>query len=231
MIAPQRHLGGPFALGMREDRHRHGSEVPVGTVIAFAGQVAAPLPATASPPDTEPGVDAAGTQVEALGWMLCDGRMLECGQYPELYQVLGALYGGSKGAFQLPDYRGYFLRGTDAGAGRDLDVGTRTAPLGGTAAGQVGSTQGDALLTHYHDYQMAPAPADPSSEGPAASKGTDTTRTGAPVDASDQPLAPAHGGSDNETRPKNVYVNYLIKFTNWPMRAFYGQAQPSGDIK
>lgn len=231
MIAPQRHLGGPFAPGMADARREHGAGAPVGAVIAFAGQVAAPLPSAASPPDSGSGVDAAGLQVEALGWMLCDGRVLECGKYPELFLVLGTLYGGSNGVFRLPDYRGYFLRGTDAGAGRDPDAGSRTAPPGGTDPAQVGSVQGDALLTHYHDYQMAPAPADPSGEGPAASQGTKKTLGGVPVDSADKPLAPANGGSDKETRPKNVYVNYLIKFTNWPMRAFHGHHQPTGDMK
>jgi len=230
MIAPQRHMGGPFAMGPHGGGRHHGPEVPVGTVIAFAGQVAPPLPATASPPDSGPGVTGAGIQAELLGWMLCDGRTLVAGAYPELFQALGTLYGGSGGNFNLPDYRGYFLRGTDAGSGRDPDVGARTPPAGGATAAQVGSVQRDAVLTHYHDYQTAPAPTELASQGPAAAKGSDKTMSGGPVGKDDKPLTPATGGSDHETRPKNVYVNYLIKFTHWPMRP-HGPTSPSGDWK
>ena len=61
-------------------------DTPVGAVIAYAG-----------------GMDVT---VEALGWMLCDGRTLEPALYPELFAVLGYRYGGSAEHFQLPDYQG-----------------------------------------------------------------------------------------------------------------------------
>jgi microcystin-dependent protein len=43
-------------------------------------------------------------QIEAWGWMLCDGRLLEVEQYPELFAALGYLYGGSDNSFKIPDY-------------------------------------------------------------------------------------------------------------------------------
>ncbi|NBV15060.1 phage tail protein [Janthinobacterium sp.] len=78
----------------------HGlGDTPVGAVIAFAGA-------------------HAGEGLESQGWMECDGRMLASHLYPELFVVLGYLYGGADGQFGLPDYRGAFLRGEDAGAAR-----------------------------------------------------------------------------------------------------------------
>lgn len=61
-------------------------DTPVGAVIAYAG--------------------ATDANVEAQGWMLCDGRMLEAALYRQLFAVLGYRYGGSAEHFQLPDYRG-----------------------------------------------------------------------------------------------------------------------------
>lgn len=66
-------------------RPSHGA-MPVGAVIAYAG--------------------ATDANLEAQGWMQCDGRTLEAALYPELFNALGYRYGGSAEHFQLPDYRG-----------------------------------------------------------------------------------------------------------------------------
>ncbi|WP_166875240.1 tail fiber protein [Massilia mucilaginosa] len=219
MIAHQRHVGAPFGLGATE-RHPHHprGEAPVGSVIAFAGAVAAPLPGGASPPDSPPASPGGGIQVEALGWLLCDGRALASGAYPELFLALGTLYGGSGGYFHLPDYRGYFLRGSDGGSGRDPDLAARIPPAGASSPGEVGSVQRDAVLAHYHQYDTGTVEGVTTGSGQAAAKGTAPQTSSAPVDSAGTPLTPATGGSAGESRPKNVYVNYLIKFTNWPLR-------------
>lgn len=85
-------------------------DTPVGAVVAYAGS-------------------SAGVSVEAWGWMLCDGRALAARIYPELFAVLGYQYGGADDTFQLPDYRGCFLRGHDGGAGGDIALGESTDPL------------------------------------------------------------------------------------------------------
>ena len=44
---------------------------------------------------------------EPEGWVWCDGRMLDPKQYPELFQKMGARYGGDgKTTFAVPDLRG-----------------------------------------------------------------------------------------------------------------------------
>ena len=48
---------------------------------------------------------------EEFGWLLCDGRVLDAKDYPELFSALGHLYGGSDDRFHLPDLRGKVLRG------------------------------------------------------------------------------------------------------------------------
>lgn len=92
-------------------------DTPVGAVVAYAGPVAA-------------------TGIEAWGWMLCDGRLLASSQYPELFAVLGHLYGGANDTFQLPDYRGCFLRGRDAdgNAAAGTGLGQGAGPVSPQAA-------------------------------------------------------------------------------------------------
>jgi hypothetical protein len=54
--------------------------------------------------------------------------------------------------FNVPDPRGYFLRFTDMGAGRDPDAATRIARGDGAAGDVVGTTQDDEFISHTHTY-------------------------------------------------------------------------------
>ena len=53
-----------------------------------------------------------------IGWRLCDGRSLIASEYPDLFAVIGTVFGGSGGNFNLPDLQGRFALG--AGQGADL---------------------------------------------------------------------------------------------------------------
>jgi microcystin-dependent protein len=178
-------------------------DLPVGSVTAFAG------------PLSMSGMDQGGSSLlEAWGWMFCDGRALACSQYPELFTVLGYVYGGAGDQFHIPDYRGYFLRGVGAGTDNDPDRATRTRPPGGQGLSDgVGSLQSCALQVHEHAYQSAPAPAAVSQSGSASGAASvqQTLTEGGPVPGKGQSAAVEV--SQAETRPLNVYVNYIIKFT------------------
>lgn len=188
--------------------------LPVGAVIPFAGQVdpvsgprndiweSRPCAPTNAQPATP--ADAPLNRLEAQGFMLCDGRWLGKAAYPELFAVLGHLYGtkDSGASFRIPDYRGLFLRGFDGGAGMDPDAATRIAPTGTSVGNSVGSLQCDALQEHTHNYDII-QPAAISQQGQAAGA-TSTSR------ATTAPNPPARLSA--ETRPKNIAVSYVIKF-------------------
>ena len=63
---------------------------PVGTVIQFAGSSAS-----------------------LNGYLPCDGNQYSASSYPNLFNVLGEMYGGdsNQGWFRVPNYQGVFLRG------------------------------------------------------------------------------------------------------------------------
>lgn len=170
--------------------------------MAFAGKITEQY---SRPADFE-------SMVNTCGWMLCDGRTLSQLEYPILYHVLGKQYNTGKekdDEFSVPDYRGYFFRMTDMGSGRDPDAGSRKLANGDTSS-EVGSLQEDALQLHQHIYKE---PGQPS--GPVGSSGT-----GSPITAgdnltgnpSDSMAPPGNVRTSAETRAKNVYVYYIIKF-------------------
>ena len=172
------------------------SVTPPGAVIAYA--------ATTAP----------------VGWLLCDGRAVSRTTYAGLFAVIGTTHGVGDAAttFNLPDYRGRFLRGVDdadgagglAAAGRDPDVAARTAMgTGGSSAGNVGSVQEDALKEHKHN--APPGFKYWFRDNTAA--GVDTFAGGyGQVTQTDQTGTVFGAEVASETRPKNAYVNYLIKY-------------------
>ncbi|MDZ4350160.1 MAG: phage tail protein [Xanthomonadaceae bacterium] len=140
--------------------------------------------------------------IEAQGWMVCDGRQLRRSGYPALYAAIGDIYGPAQaGWFRLPDLRGAFLRGVDAGAGVDPDAGNRHSPDGSATASGVGSIQCDAFQVHQHHYEKAVA--------------AGLSATGSAVYGLTQPEAtvnPTTGRVSTETRPRNVAVHYIIRY-------------------
>ena len=175
--------------------------MPPGTIVGYGGE---------TPPD---------------GWLLCDGSEVSRSKYPELFAAIGTLHGEGDGqtTFNLPDYRGRFLRGVDGGVGRDPDANSRTASnLGGNSGDAVGSVQGSATgrpntpfttdTTGEHFHQT------PTLDGLSGSYEVAAGRYG--YDYGDQsPPTTSDGnhshtitsGGDNETRPINSYVNFMIK--------------------
>lgn len=139
------------------------------------------------------------------GYFECDGSDVSRTTYAELFAIIGTNYGdgsdtGSGTHFTLPDLQGQFLRGWDNSAGTDPDAADRTANnTGGDTADHVGSEQADAFKSHIHDFDY---------KANGAASGTDDGEIeGTPNTTHD---TNATGG--NETRPKNVYVMYIIKY-------------------
>ena len=176
--------------------------VPVGAVIAFAGKLAA---------GTDGEQDELASVLAAWGWMACDGRQLAIDDYPELFAFIGHHYDQDvqDGKFHVPDYRGYFLRGVDGGSGNDPDAGARTAAGNGATPADVGSRQGDAMRNHTHGID----PTGTDTAGTAGSPALVKTRISAPGKAA---IGLSDGVSARETRPLNVSVHYLIRFTVRP---------------
>jgi microcystin-dependent protein len=174
-----------------------------------------------------------GSSSEPNGYLICDGRSLSQTEFKALFQSIGTSFGnGSTGTvfgtpgglrFNLPDLRGRFLRGTDGTAGNDPNKTSRTAmAAGGATANNIGSVQNDQMQSHKH-FSMDPALAPPGKayqnlvpalaaflyEVPGYGNVANGTYVTSP------PIVDGTNGTPRiglETRPKNAYVNYIIKF-------------------
>lgn len=164
--------------------------VPTGAVLPFAGSAA------------------------PSGYVVCNGAEVDRTVFANLFAVIGTTHGAGNGSttFHIPDYRGRFLRGVDAGISRDPDVATRTTmATGGNTGDNVGSIQSDSFASHQH-IQGYGSTVGPSPRYGSVS-GLDSARadyyTAAATDTTAGALVSSTGGS--ETRPINAYVNYIIK--------------------
>lgn len=173
--------------------------IPVGAIIIFPGEI---LQQTQT-------LTSAMTDLRYMPWMICDGSSLLKTEYPELYRVIGELYGADgSDKFKLPDYQGYFLRGVDLK--KSLDKDDRIPPPGPAVNPRgVGSTQMDALQDHTHNLKMT-AQSVTLGEGPPLN-----LEAAPPVPPSSQTGTIYHQGdvrvSETETRAVNIAVNWLIK--------------------
>lgn len=157
------------------------------------------------------------------GWLPCDGSAVSRTIYSDLFNAIGTAWGAGDGSttFHLPDLRGRFPRGVDEGTGRDPGASSRFASnSGGNTGDNVGSAQGHATAQpntpfvtgndpgHTHTFFLGNdlnQPFNlPTQFGPPAGNQGTTNAAGAHTH-------PINGG-DAETRPKNVYVTYIIKY-------------------
>ena len=182
---------------------------PVGSVMPFAGDAS-------KAPD---------------GWLLCDGREVSRSDYAALYAVIGTAwgYGNNSTTFNLPDMRGVFLRGVAGDSGKDADANLpNTNPLsrtpskeGGNGGNKVGSYQGDAIRNIKGKISETPGPVVTYASNGTYTDGaisfTVSSGAGATWNNSQRSGVLSFDasltvpvGSDN--RPKNVYVNYIIKY-------------------
>jgi hypothetical protein len=151
------------------------------------------------------------------GWLMCDGTAYPTNQYPALFAVLGSSCGASGTTFNVPDCRGIFLRGvngtrSDAFADPDDNTTFRTNVFtGGNSGNEVGSYQADQIVAHNHiegTYEGSGPPRDIYGSVSIGSQLWGDWQYSAMGNT--HALTSTVGG--NETRPKNIYVNYIIKY-------------------
>ena len=124
-------------------------------------------------------------------WFLCNGQAISRETYSDLYDIIGTNFGAGDGVttFNLPDYRGKFLRG-----------------LGGDSAADIYTTQAEGLpKVPYSRYpQNYTRVFDPySSTGGNHAPGSFSWQTA-------YATSDIYGASEHVT-PINMAVNYFIK--------------------
>lgn len=178
---------------------------------------------------------ASGATVPPQGYLYCNGAAVSRTVFNALFNAIGTAYGAGDGftTFNVPETRGWFLRGQDDATGYDPDAGGRFALTGGGNSGDaVGSYQSTAMTTHNHGGgNHAHGVSDPGhTHGYNAGTGDQGSDVGAPIVAyttnrgAKTTAASGTGigivasgvviatqGSSSESRPGNLNVRFYIK--------------------
>jgi phage-related tail fiber protein len=136
------------------------------------------------------------------GYLECNGAAISRTTYAALFTAISDDYGAGNGTttFNLPDYRGEFLRGWAHGDTTDPDRAARTNRGDGTGGDVVGSKQADGLKAHVHQYHDGGY--DPGG----------STYIEGSVNQNSPRLYDTVSTGGNETRPTNINVMYCIKY-------------------
>jgi microcystin-dependent protein len=144
------------------------------------------------------------------GWLAANGAAVSRATYAALFSAIGTTYGAGDGGstFNLPDLRGYFVRGS----------GTNTD---GTASGAFGAKQNDEIKSHSHfiantDTTTASDSPQITSENFLAREGFNPAGTTLAYKLKGSSTTPTVGltstTGSSENRPNNIAMLYCIKF-------------------
>ncbi len=166
---------------------------PIGAIMAYAGDVT---------------VISNLMALMAVGWLPCTGNKLRKSDstYSALYKLIGTTFGSDNLNFKLPDLRGRFV----IGAGGTAAIGVvRSASATGQPTNPFATTPiGD------HTHQVTGIPTDTHEIDVVA--GWDLAENNPNPTASSSAGKHSHtiiSGGDAESRPLNVSVDYIIRYT------------------
>lgn len=180
--------------------------------------------------------------VVPTGWLKANGAQVSRTTYAALFAVIGTTYGSGNGTttFNLPDYRGYFLRAWDDGRGVDSGRVFASTQSSQNAAHNHGGITGVQNANHTHSGTTGADSVNHTHSVPIVtgvgggvagisasahvssgffqnwvptstiSNAHDHWITTGGISANHAHAIPADGGS--EARPQNIAVSVLIKY-------------------
>ncbi|UXU91262.1 phage tail protein [Burkholderia sp. S-53] len=201
--------------------------LPINVALYWIIRATSGTPAAQTPAGALGAFGASAAAQSPAGWLYCNGQAVAIGSNStNLANAIGSNFGGDGvTVLTLPNLRGQFLRGTSHNTGRDPNAASRYALMtGGNTGDGVGSAQGFATGSgqnplvvatageHTHARTLVPANdhhAAWGASGPAAyycmkwtDDWTNTTSAGTHTHSVT--------GGDKETRPVNIYLDWII---------------------
>ena len=148
-----------------------------------------------------------GVSAAPTGFLLCDGTAVSRTTYSALFAVVSSLYGDGNGSstFNVPDLRGRFIAGWDAGTEvltsvtAGMIVGSQIATVGGTQAEQLTEAQIPAH-THMMWNKQNQRAGNPQSPAPYQITASISTSSGS-----------AGGDGYHSNIPAAMILNFIIK--------------------
>lgn len=139
-----------------------------------------------------------GFQTDHGSLYICDGRSLNKNDYPLLFERIGYTFGGGGDWFNIPDCRGVAVRGHDRGRGLNPNRG-------------YGTYEGDMLGWHEHPLQLIYQNGGNIPKWQAVYELKSAEKNDQSARVFDASITKATGVGGEETRMKNIALNYVIR--------------------
>jgi len=142
------------------------------------------------------------------GWLICDGSAVSRTTQANLFTAIGTAFGSGDGSttFNLPNMRGQFPRGLNTtGSGNDPN---RTL---GTTQAQATAVNGMSISDPGHTHSFTTRNQDGSESNIARSASSSNGVASVTVNSATTRISFSSSSSDNETRPTNVALNFIIR--------------------
>lgn len=144
------------------------------------------------------------------GWLYCRGQAVDRVVYETLYNAIGKTFGPGNGitTFNIPDFRGMFLRGYGVNGYTDPNSGIQIY-----SGDNIGVIQRDSLQNHEHNVVMQTVNSGITNyQGGGTGNAANDSWTSQLTQGINPLASPYYARQSAETRPANYSVNYLIKF-------------------
>lgn len=134
------------------------------------------------------------------GWLLCHGQAVSRTTYAHLLTVIGTAYGVGDGSttFNVPDLRGEFVRGVDAGAGVDAGRVLGSKQLASTVRTNGTDSASDATWVRPTGVVV-----NPDAITTVSGQRLMIMKTQTDLETADL--------WENSVRPRNIALNHIIK--------------------
>jgi len=144
-------------------------------------------------------------RVEKEGWLLCDGTSYSVSDYPNLFNIIGYIFGGSGDNFNVPNCSGKFLQmDTSKSIGQSIEAGLPniTGAFGNFAMQDSKSIAADNVFKGAFSAIQ-------NGVGGYGTLKNDASFDGATFNASQ---SSSIYGKSNTVQPPAIIVNYFIKY-------------------
>lgn len=169
------------------------------------------------------------------GWLICNGQAVSRTTYADLFDAIGTTFGSGDGSttFNIPDLRNRAVMGAGTNGALGASQNDTTAKNGLSGVTTSAGTHSHSVLA-YTGAKAAIANIYPKTViGSNMESYTGSYVENADYGGTERPYVQSAGAhihnvtissSDNETRPKNVRVNYIIKASHTPVPADFSDA-------
>jgi microcystin-dependent protein len=150
-----------------------------------------------------------------LGWMICDGRLLDRVQYKALFDIIGTTFGNTNSSnFRMPDFRGRVFGGLNVSGNLNNAFSVRN--LGDATGEEAHTLNVNEMPAHNHGGVTGAAGFSTSVQGIFAANSPATNDAGDNTGSHTHSISSQGGGQAHNNMQPTVFGGNVYVFVGLP---------------